>query len=290
MGSVQDFRSASNRPEALGWLDELGSDAQVLAGGTDVMIQYARGELNPRILLHIERVNELRGIRTNGRVELGSLTTHSVLGSDPVIADRFPAVSEAARTVGGWQTQAVGTIGGNICNASPAADLMPALLVSDAQVTLERVQQERTIPLGDFIKGRRETARAPNELLTSISIEPISGRAGEVYLKVGRRGAMEVAIVGLAARLAFDSGDTITDARLALCSVAPRPYRATDAEAVLIGTRGEPDALGEAGRILAGSASPIDDVRSLASYRLATLAPLLERAVGICRARVREAA
>lgn len=283
MGSVRDFRSASEKSEALAWLNELGSDAQVLAGGTDVMIQYPRGELSPAVLLHIERVQELHGIRENGRVEVGALTTHAELAAG--LAHRSPALTEAARTVGGWQTQTVGTIGGNICNASPAADLLPPLLVGDAQVTLESARQTRTMPLSGFVEGRRQTARTPSELLTGISFEPISDRVGEVYLKVGRRGAMEVAIVGLAARLTFDSQGTIADARIAVCSVAPRPYRAADAEAALVGTRAEKKATAEAGSLLTDSASPIDDVRSIARYRVAVLAPLLERAIEICRDR-----
>ncbi|MFQ5966481.1 MAG: FAD binding domain-containing protein [Acidimicrobiia bacterium] len=284
MRSVKDFRSASGKAEALDWLDQLGSDAQVLAGGTDVMIQYPRGELSPEVLLHIERIDELRGIESNGRIQLGALTTHSDLAQSPLAATRFPALSEAARTVGGWQTQAVGTVGGNLCNASPAADLVPPLLVADAQVTLESVEQQRTMPLRDFIQGRRQTARAPNELLTGISVEPISDNEGEVYLKVGRRGAMEVAIVGLAARLAFDPEGTIRDARVAVCSVAPKPYRATAAETALIGTRADkPNA--DAGELLAESTSPIDDARSLASYRMAVMAPLLVRAIAICQDR-----
>lgn len=290
MGLVQEFRSAHGKDEALSWLEELGSDAQVLAGGTDVMIQYLRGDIGPGLFLHIERISELRGIRADGRVDVGPLTTHFVLGRDPLIGQWFPAIAEAARTVGGWQTQTVGTLGGNICNASPAADLTSPLLVADAHVTLESTGRKRTMHLGDFLLGRRETARAPDELLTKISIEPTSGRTGEAYLKLGRRGAMEVAIVGLAVRLTLDAEETITDARVAVCSVAPRPYRALDAEAALVGRRPERDVLGEAGRLLAASASPIDDVRSLARYRLATLAPLLERAVGICTGRARDRA
>ncbi len=246
------------------------------------MIQYSRGELTPRVLLHIERLDELRGLRWNGRLEVGALTTHYHLANDPDLRRSLPALAEAAATVGGWQTQAVGTVGGNICNASPAADLMPPLLVGDALVTLESVEGAQTMALEDFLVGRRQTALSPRELLTAVSVEPVGTRAGEVYLKVGRRGAMEVAIVGMAVRIGFDDEGTIDRARIALCSVAPKPYRDRRVEEALLGTGGEPEAVAAAGRALAAGATPIDDARSIASYRTAVLAPLLERAVGIC--------
>ncbi|MFQ5948217.1 MAG: FAD binding domain-containing protein [Acidimicrobiia bacterium] len=281
-----NFRSAQTEEEALSWLAELGSGAQVLAGGTDVMIQYMRGEISPSVLLHIERLDDLRGTAVNERVDLGPLTTHRRLVTDELINREFMAVAEGANTVGGWQTQEAGTIGGNICNASPAADLAPPLLVANAEVGLRSTGGARTLPLADFFEGRRQTARRPDELVTNISLERPGKRTGEVYLKLGRRGAMEVAIVGLAARFSFaEDGETVSGARVALCSVSPRPYRATEAEQVLVGSRLEHEALAEAGRLLTASASPIDDVRSGANYRLVTLAPLLERAAAVCRDR-----
>jgi carbon-monoxide dehydrogenase medium subunit len=284
-GTDMDFVDAHELPEALSTLDELGSEATVLAGGTDVMVQYLRGEIAPQTLLHIRRLGVLKGIDVNGGTRLGALTTHWELMTDVRITREHLALSEAAATVGGRQTQNVGTVAGNVVNASPAADLLPALLVANAAVALQSSAGERELPLTDFLLGRKRTARAPNELVTRITLERPGPRTGEVYLKVGRRRAMEVAVVGLAARLAFGEEGAVKEARIAVCSVAPTCYRASEAEAVLTGSRLEKDVIAEAGVRLRQSASPIDDPRATAAYRSRVLAPLLSQALEICRAR-----
>lgn len=281
-----EFRAARSVDEALTCLAEVGDEAQVVAGGTDVMIQHMRREIDPSVLLHIGRLNELDGIATNGALSFGTLTTHRNLATNPLVAAALPALAEAASTVGGWQTQEVGTLGGNLCNASPAADTVPPLLVADAHVELRSAAGTRRLSLDEFLLGRRKTARLAHELLTTITAIPLGDRSGETYLKLGRRSAMEVAVVGLAVRLTFDETGTVASARVAACSVAPRPYRATEAERVLAGSRLEAEVLAEAGRALVDSAVPIDDARASSAYRLRVLPGLLARAVGVCRDRV----
>lgn len=285
-----DFRSVDNLDEALNVLSELGSDAQILAGGTDVMVQMMNGDLDPQTLLHIEAIGALRSIeRRNGRVEIGALVTHRKASGNEGLQTWAPALCAASKTVGGWQTQEVGTIVGNLANASPAADTIPTLLTADCNVTLQSTSGERRLPIGEFIKGRRSIDRNPDELITMLDIEPVGERTGDVYIKVGPRSAMEVALVGLAVRLQLaDDGETAEDVRIAACAVGPIPYRATAAEAVLVGSRLDDEALSEAGRQLEQSASPIDDARAGASYRRRVLAPLLARAVGQARDKARE--
>jgi carbon-monoxide dehydrogenase medium subunit len=281
-----EFRSAGSIDEALAWLDELGDEAQVLAGGTDVMIQRMRHEIDPSVLLYIGGLVELEGYAPNGAATFGALTTHRALATDPRVAAAVPGLAEAAATVGGWQTQQVGTLGGNLCNASPAADTAAPLLVADAQVELTSSTGVRTLALDEFLVGRRSTARLPNELLTGISATPIGPGTGETYHKLGRRSAMEVAIVGLATRLTLAPNGTVAAARIAACSVGPRPYRATDVEQILDGSRLEAETVAEAGQALVESAAPIDDARASASYRLRVLPGLLARAVADCRERI----
>ena len=169
-----DFRRTDDIEEALASLAELGSDAQVLAGGTDVMIQIQRGELDPGTLVHIERVDSIGEITENGRLTVGALATHLELSRHPALLDRYPSISYSASLVGGWQTQAVGTIGGNVCNASPAADLLPPLLVHGARVLVASQDRgERELPLSDFVVGRRSIAREPDELVTGFSLDPV---------------------------------------------------------------------------------------------------------------------
>jgi carbon-monoxide dehydrogenase medium subunit len=263
----------------------LGDEAQLLAGGTDVMIQHMRREINPSTFLYIGRLDSLRRLASNGDVTIGPLISHQTLATDSRLAANLPALAEAAGTVGSWQTQEVGTVGGNICNASPAADTVPPLLVAGASVELSSEAGRRRLPLDDFLLGRRRTDRQPTELLTDIAAEPVAPGTGETYLKLGRRSAMEVSIVGLAARLTFASANTVSSARIAVCSVAPRPYRAAEVERILESNGLDPEVIAEAGRTLVASATPIDDARSSAAYRLRVLPRLLARAIELCRMR-----
>ncbi|HUZ24490.1 MAG TPA: FAD binding domain-containing protein [Streptosporangiaceae bacterium] len=280
-----EFRQGTSVEQVLGWLADLGDSACVVAGGTDAMMQYARGEVAPAVFVHIERLRVLAAAGHDRESRLGALLTHRFLARDPVIRQRHPALAEAAATVGGWQTQAVGTVGGNICNASPAADTAAPLLIADAVVELSSCVGRRRVPLTDFFLGRRQVDRRPGELVTGIAAAPIGPRSGEVYLKTGRRGAMVVAVVGLAARLSFDEEGRATDARLAMCSVAPQPVRARKAEYILTDGGAFPDAIRAAGLALRDEMSPIDDSRATASYRREILPGLLERAVACCRSR-----
>jgi carbon-monoxide dehydrogenase medium subunit len=276
------FVDAHDVGQALEVLDEHGDEAVVLAGGTDVVVGLLRGDISPGFLVHIRRLEELRGIESGERTEVGALTTHWELITTPAIRADHPALAEAALTVGGRQTQNIGTIAGNVVNASPAADLLPALLVADARVATASRSGGRSLPLEEFLLDRKQTALQPNELVTSIALERAGTRTGETYLKVGRRGAMEVALVGLAVRLQLEDGDAIARARIAVCSVGPKAFRVREAETALVGSRREEAAVAEAGRLLAAAARPIDDVRATAGYRGRTLAALLQNAVSTC--------
>jgi carbon-monoxide dehydrogenase medium subunit len=271
--------------EALAVLADLPS-SQVLAGGTDVGVQYLRGEIAPEHVLYIGGLDALRGQESNGVLRVGALTTHRELAVHATVRSRFAALADAAGQVGGRQTQNIGTIGGNLVNASPAADLPPALLIADARVTLTSVAGERELELSDFFRGRRLTARRADELLTSVTLTPPPPVSGEAYVKLGRRRAMEIAIVGVAVRLTFDENlREVRDARVAVCAAAQIPYRAIEAERRLIGAELDAETLAEAGRLAAGLASPIDDVRASADYRTRVIGSLLIRAANRCRER-----
>jgi carbon-monoxide dehydrogenase medium subunit len=268
-------------------LSEWGEEGRLLAGGTDVMAQYNAGEIAPGALIHIGGIAPLSFISVNGRTTIGALSTHCNLAADAAFSARHPAVANAARLVGGWQTQAIGTVGGNLCNASPAADLAPPLLVADAHLTLASISGERRLPLDEFIIGRRATARRPDELLTLIDLDPLPPDGAEQYIKLGRRGAMDVAIVGVAVRLGLCGDGTIETARVAVCSVAATPRRVAEAEAALTGAPLAAGALAAAGQALVAAVDPIDDARGTASYRRRVLPGLLERAVLRCGEEIR---
>ena len=277
------FRRSENIAEALAHLGELGENARILAGGTDVMPQYLGGEIGDVTLVHIEELAELKGLSFGERTNVGPLVTHRRLGSDPELRKVHPGLALASRTVGGWQTQSVGTVGGNICNASPAADTAPPLLIADGYVSLEAAEGSRRVALDDFFVDRRKTVTRSDELVTAIDLQPLPANAGETYVKLGRRGAMEVALVGLAVRLGFASDGTVDLARVAVASVAPTPRRVPQAEQVLLGSRLEADSLESAGEALEAQSAPIDDARAPASYRMRVLCGLLGRAAAQCR-------
>lgn len=283
MAAGSGFRTMTSVEETLRTLAELGSRGCLLAGGTDVMIQLRRGDLTPSVLVHIERIPGLSEICLNGGLTLGALTTHRAIRGSELVVSRYPALAKASSQVGGWQTQAIGTIAGNIANASPAADLVPPLMVHGAIVVLKSVRGARDVPLDAFIKGRRETAREADELITSVRLEAAPPHSADEFVKVGRRRAMEVAIVAAAVRLTLDlSGNTITDARIAVGACGPLAFRAGAAEQLLIGQAPHSELFACAARAVTAQADPIDDARASQTYRLRVLPRVIERALQNC--------
>jgi carbon-monoxide dehydrogenase medium subunit len=251
--------------------------AQPLAGGSDVMIQLARRELQPRVLVSLDRLAGLRAVTHADRPVLGALLIHERLATDPWLRARYACLCEAADQIGGWQTKVVGTLGGNVCNASPAADLAPGLLVHGAVVELvSRARGARSVPLAEFLLGRRQTARKADELLTHVELDPVPLHTGSAYRKVGRRSSMEVACVGIAACVTLDAdGDTLADVRIAACAVGPTARRMHKVESILTGATLTTECVAEAGQALLAEASPIDDARASRAYRLAVMPRLL---------------
>jgi aerobic carbon-monoxide dehydrogenase medium subunit len=268
-----------------------GGDGRFLAGGTDLIIQMRRGKLRPRHLVSLHRLPGLDGIDADGAITLGALVTHRALERHAAFQGRLRGLVEAAEVVGGHQIRNVGTVGGNIVNASPAADLVPVLLTLDAAVTWAGPGGERTLPLGDFLIGPGRTAQAPGELLTRVRFPALSGHAATAFLKAGRRKAMEISVVCVATRLTLDGhGERCVEARIALGAVAPTTWRARLAERALEGRPPTPDALREAGRLAAAECQPISDVRASARYRALLVQALVPRALERCIRRIREAA
>jgi len=278
-----EFVCARSRAEALDRLARHGADATVLAGGTIIMAQFARGEITPSVVLHIEGVRDLatHGV-ADGRPSFGALTTNRTIATDASLLRTHPGLAQAAGRCGGWQTQSVGTIGGNVCAAWPTSDLLPPLLAHGAHVTLQAAgRAERRLPLDTFLHDPSRTARLPDELLTRIDIDACPPRTADITVKVGRRGAMEVAVLGLAVRLTLAEDDRISDIRIAVGAAGPRAWRATEAEAMLRDHALSPDRLRAAGDALARQAGSVSD------YRRAVLPRLLARAVNDCAAGAR---
>lgn len=256
----------SNLPEALILLGEDPSLVPI-AGCTDLMVADAVERNDLPGVLDLTGVPELRGIRrVEGMLEIGSTTTFSEIGESAEVRDLFPALARASRVIGGWQIQNRATLGGNIANASPAGDSLPVLLVLGATVVVVSTGGERRIPYTEFHIGYRQTALEPGELIDRILLPLPAADAVQAFRKVGTREAQAISKV-VVAMLGRVVGGEIADYRLAAGSVAPTPVRLTAVENSIVGRSAGEETASLAGRLARESVTPIDDVRSTATYR-----------------------
>jgi CO/xanthine dehydrogenase FAD-binding subunit len=233
-----------------------------LAGGTDVMVMLSAGKLQPRRWVDVSSLGELRGIEVrDDAIVLGALTTYTDVRRHPLMAREFPMLGQAASETGGIAIQNRGTLGGNIANASPAADSPPALLAYDAEIELVSRTGTRRVPYATYHTGYKRTVAQPAELIARIVL-PRAGDRLHYYRKVGPRRAQAISKVCMAA-CAKKAGARVTSMRIALGGVAPVPARAEEAERAIVA--GEPVA--RVHESLARAIAPIDDVRSTARYR-----------------------
>jgi carbon-monoxide dehydrogenase medium subunit len=285
-----DYHEPTSVREAVELATRFGGDARFLAGGTDLLVQMRRGQLTPRHLLSLHRVPGLDAIAADGAITLGALVTHRRLERAPQFRGPLQALIEGAEVVGGHQIRNVATVGGNIVNASPAADVVAVLLALDAEVTCLSPGGERSLPLAEFASAPGVTARCPHELLTRVRFLRPAPRSATAFLKAGRRQAMEISLVCVAVCLTLDADrERCLDARIALGAVAPTTFRARAAERSLQGRPITDEALRSAGRVAAGECRPITDVRASAGYRALLAATLVERALARCVTRIRQA-
>jgi len=246
-----------------------------IAGGTDVMVLYSAGKLPNRKLVDIWNIPELRQIAVfPDRIRIGAACTYTELRQHEIVSRDFPMLAAAASWTGGIANQNRGTLGGNIANASPAADSLPAMLVYDAEVTLISVRGERRVAYRHFHTGYKQTALAPDELIRDISLPRRFSGYISYARKVGARNAQAISKVCLAA-LGEISNGTIRDVRLALGSVAPVPLRLKETEQVLTGNKIEPSLIAAARKTVTKEIQPIDDIRSTARYRAAVASNLV---------------
>lgn len=289
--SVLTFRAPATIAEAIAAKAELGEGAVFLAGGTDLGVQMRRRDLEPSHLISLGSIGELAELAEDGgEIVVGAAVTHRRIEASPLFAGRLAALQEACRTVGSVQTRVVGTLGGNLCNASPAADTAPVLMAIGASLVLEGPEGRRTLAIDDFPTGYRTTALRAGELLVAVRIPAPGQGTGTSFLKLGRRRAMEISIVCVAVRIGLAGDGTIAGAGIALGSVAPTAVRASAAEEVLIGTVPGADVFRAAGLAAVEACDPIDDVRATASYRRAMVPVLVARALDVAAARAGEAA
>jgi carbon-monoxide dehydrogenase medium subunit len=243
--------------------------AYALAGATDLLLGLRQGEIAPRVLVNLKHVPGLAGVRrVRGAIRIGALTRVADLIGDEIVLEELPLLAEVARGFGSVQIRNLATIGGNLCNAAPSADLAPPLLALDARAEIEGPKGPREVELTEFFRGANKTALRRAELLTAIFVPRPRAGAGTAYAKLGGRRAMDLAAVSAAARVELaPNGVRCRTARIALGAVAPTPRRACRAEAVLEGSEICSEAIEEAAAAAAAQTRPISDVRASAKYR-----------------------
>lgn len=284
-----EWRTPASRDEALAVMADAAGNAVAVAGGTDIAPLVARRELTPPVLVDLSRVRDMRdidvaagagGLEGDGRCHVGALVTHAALAGDDAVSRFAQVLAEACRTVGGPQVRARGTIGGNVVNASPAADGAVALAALDASAVVEsEAGGRREVPLTGFFTGPGETVLRPDELVTGVTFDRLTERARGAYGKAGQRNALAIAVASVAVVCEPEFGT----ARIALGSVAPTPARAHEAEKLFrsgwTSGRSRDELLREVAAAAARCARPIDDVRASAWYRTVLVEVLTRRAL-----------
>ena len=274
------YHQPESLKEAVNLLGEYGPSAALLAGGTALLIDIRNGEVSPDHLISLWGIPDLDTIRLNGDLKIGAIATITELAQ--VLTEQRPlqALREAALLLGGRQIQNMATVAGNICKASPGADMVPPLLCLDAELGLFGPEGERAVPLDGFLTGPDQTAIRPGEILKEINVPAIPPRTGTAFLKIMRRRAIDCSIVASAARVTLaNDGKTCLEARIAVGAAAPIPFRAKEAESLLAGREITPRLAQQAAQQARQSSTPISDVRASADYRRVLVESLVERAL-----------
>ncbi len=252
----------------VGVLAEHGSDAKPVAGGTDLLPQLKNRLLHPGFVVDLSGIGELSALETDadGSLHVGSAVSSRALELAPAVRAAFTALAEGAGVVGSLQVRTLATLGGNICNAAPSADMAPPLLALDAVAVIAGPSGRRRVPMADFFLGVRRTVIQPDELLVEVVIPAQPAGSGSTYVRHTPRRELDIAVVGVASQLTIANG-VCTRARIALAAVAPVPLRATAAEALLEGREVTSAVIEEAAAAAVESARPISDQRGSAEYR-----------------------
>jgi CO/xanthine dehydrogenase FAD-binding subunit len=263
-------------------------DARALAGGTDLIPQLREGRRHAAAVIDVKRIGELTAIsRSNGGgVRIGAAASATAVARHREIAVNYPAVARAARLIGSVQIQNRASLGGNICNAAPSADAVPALICHAARALIAGRHGRRELDVEELFAAPGRTVLDARELLVSILLPPPPPRSAAQYLRFTPRREMDIAIAGVGVSIACDAQGAVASARIVLAAVAPTPLRAASAERRLLGERPTSALLQEVGRLAAADARPISDTRGSADYRRSLVRVLTARALADCCGRL----
>ncbi len=286
---TSQYEAPRSVEETVALLTSAGGAAHILAGGTDLLAQIRTGSATPELLVDVKKIPELGGIEElpDGGFRIGAAVCGAALGEHEALKNSWPGVVEAAELIGSAQIQGRASLGGNLCNASPAADSVPALIAAEAVCTVAGPNGQRTVPVEQVVTGPGRTSLGSEEFVVDFRLPARPAHSGDAYLRMIPRSEMDIAIVGAAVSLSLNEAGACSAARVSLGAVADTPLLVTAAAAALIGTRLEQASLEAAARAATDAARPIDDKRGSATYRRKLAAVLTRRAAGIAADRAR---
>lgn len=286
--SEMRYEAPKTLEAAVALLAGANGQARVLAGGTDLLIQMRGGRVEPALLVDVKGISEMTSIAAeNGGFRFGAAVCAMALSEHPAFSKAWPGLTESAMLIGSYQIKGRATVGGNLCNASPAADSVPALIAAGATATIVGPGGKREARVEDIATGPGKNSLAKGEIVTSFLLPPRPARSGDAYLRFIPRTEMDIAVVGAGINLTLDDKGTCTQARVCLGAVAERALLVQAAADALIGTKVDAGALERMAAACSAAAKPIDDKRGTKAFRIKVSGVMAKRAAAIALDRAR---
>ncbi|MFO1080894.1 MAG: xanthine dehydrogenase family protein subunit M [Reyranellaceae bacterium] len=281
------YKVAKNVRDACALMAAADGKGRILAGGTDLLVQMKSGAQAPGVIIDVKKIPEMVTIaKTKGGFRIGAATPAAVIGENAELVKAWPGVVEAINLIGSKQVQGRASPGGNLCNSSPAADSVPALVAAGATVNIQGPEGKRSVPVEQFTTGPGRNSLQKGEIVVSLTLPSRPRNSGDAYLRLIPRTEMDIAVVGCGVSLTM-KGDTVVAARVGLGAVAPTVLLVEGAAAALVGSKLEDEALDAAAKACSDACRPIDDKRGTIRYRTKIAGVLLKRAAAIARDRAR---
>jgi CO/xanthine dehydrogenase FAD-binding subunit len=283
-----DYRSPRTVKEAVDLLAVHNGAAHALAGGTDLLVKLRAGMVAPQLVVDLKAIPQLRGIATDGNgFRIGAATSCAEIGEHAALSKAWPGVVEALQLIGSTQVQGRATAGGNLCNASPAADSVPAMIAAGVTCNIAGPAGEREVPVENIVVAPGKTSLARGEFIVDFRLSNPRPHSGDAYLRLIPRTEMDIAVVGVGVALSLDAAGVCTHARVGLGAVAPTPLLVADGAKALIGTRVDAPALAALAAATSAACNPIDDKRGTVAYRVKVAGVLARRAAQIALERAK---
>jgi carbon-monoxide dehydrogenase medium subunit len=285
MSEIQ-YQTAKTVKEACKFMQAAKGKGYILAGGTDLLVQMKSGARTPGVIVDVKKIPEMTTIvEKKGSFTIGAATPAAVIGEHKKLKKTWPGVVEAINLIGSTQVQGRASAGGNLCNASPAADSVPALVAAGCMVSVQGPKGKRTVPVEKFAAGPGKTTLKPGEIVVSLTLPARPKNSSDAYLRLIPRTEMDIAVVGVGVSLSM-KGDTVAAARVGLGAVAPTVLLVDKAAKALVGSKLDDKALDAAAAACSAACKPIDDKRGTIHYRTKIAGVLLKRAAMIARDRI----